>query len=62
MGIALHLDKELYPGYLTTIAGRRWILSRGLKLIVMKCLQSPEYLAALGGAISRAIDIGMQVG
>ncbi|GJY90174.1 hypothetical protein Tco_0505370 [Tanacetum coccineum] len=62
MGMALHLDEEFCPRYLTTIVGRRWILSRGLKLVVMKCLQSPEYLAALGGAIGHAIDKGMQVG
>nr|GEU30297.1 hypothetical protein [Tanacetum cinerariifolium] len=44
------------------VAGRRWILSRGLKLAIMKCLQSPEYMAALGGALGRAIDKGMQEG
>nr|GEW58554.1 reverse transcriptase domain-containing protein [Tanacetum cinerariifolium] len=32
------------------------------ELVVMKCLQSPKYLAALGGAIGRAIDKGMQDG
>ncbi|GKA76549.1 hypothetical protein Tco_0783010, partial [Tanacetum coccineum] len=36
------------------------ILSSGLKLMVMKCLKSPGYLAALGGALGRAIDKGMQ--
>nr|GEY67400.1 hypothetical protein [Tanacetum cinerariifolium] len=41
---------------------QRWILGRGLRLIVMKCLQSPEYLAALGRAIGRAIDKGRQDG
>nr|GEV46746.1 hypothetical protein [Tanacetum cinerariifolium] len=35
-------------------------LNRGVKLVVMKCLQSPYYLAALGKAIGRAIDKGMQ--
>nr|GEV47623.1 hypothetical protein [Tanacetum cinerariifolium] len=55
-------DEELYPRCLTTIAGRRWILSRGLRLVVMKCLQSPEYLAALGGVIARTIDNGMHGG
>ncbi|GJV99657.1 hypothetical protein Tco_1554909 [Tanacetum coccineum] len=34
IGMALYLDEELYPRYLTTIAGRRWILSRGLRLVV----------------------------
>ncbi|GKC16214.1 hypothetical protein Tco_1012996 [Tanacetum coccineum] len=62
MGMDLHLDEEFYPRYLTTTTGRRWILSRGLRLMVMKCLQSPEYLAALGGAIGRAIDKGMKGG
>ncbi|GJT20072.1 hypothetical protein Tco_0878778 [Tanacetum coccineum] len=62
MRMALYLDEEFYPCYLTTIVGRRWILSRGLKLVVMKCLQSSEYLAALGEAIGPAIDKGMQVG
>ncbi|GJR45146.1 hypothetical protein Tco_1313249 [Tanacetum coccineum] len=62
MEMALHLDEEFYPRYLTTIAGRRWILGHGLKLAVMKCLQSSKYLAVLGGAIGRAIDKGMQDG
>nr|GEV03441.1 transposase (putative), gypsy type [Tanacetum cinerariifolium] len=62
MDMALHMDEEFYPRYLTTIAGRRWILSRGLKLVIMKCLQSYEYLAALEGALGRAIDKGMQEG
>ncbi|GJV71194.1 hypothetical protein Tco_1491189 [Tanacetum coccineum] len=62
MEMALHMDEEFYPRYLTTIAERRWIFSRGLKLVIMKCLQSPEYLAALGGVIGRAIDKGMQDG
>ncbi|GJV10736.1 hypothetical protein Tco_1352277 [Tanacetum coccineum] len=60
--MALHMDEEFYPRFLTTIAGRRWILSRGVKLTVVKCLHSPEYMAALGEAIGRAIDKGMQDG
>nr|GEZ53694.1 hypothetical protein [Tanacetum cinerariifolium] len=60
IGMSLHSDVEFYTRYLTTIVGRRWILSHGLRLMVMKCLQSLEYLTALGGAIGRAIDKGMQ--
>nr|GEW36088.1 transposase (putative), gypsy type [Tanacetum cinerariifolium] len=41
---------------------RRWILSRGFKLAVMKCLQSLKYRVALGGAISCAIENGIQDG
>ncbi|GKA75874.1 hypothetical protein Tco_0782252 [Tanacetum coccineum] len=62
MEMALHKDFEFYPRFLTTIAGRRWILSRGLNLVLTKCLSSPEYLSAMGEAIGRAIDKGMQDG
>ncbi|GKB48311.1 hypothetical protein Tco_0899064, partial [Tanacetum coccineum] len=55
-------DAEFYPRYLTTIAGRRWLLGRGLKLVLSKCVLSPEYLSAMGEAIGRAIDKGMQDG
>ncbi|GKC47922.1 hypothetical protein Tco_1065644 [Tanacetum coccineum] len=50
------------PRYLTTIAERRWLLGRGLKLVLSKCLSSPKYLSAMGEAIGRAIDKGMQDG
>ncbi|GKE92385.1 hypothetical protein Tco_1573480, partial [Tanacetum coccineum] len=46
--MAIHLDEEFYPRFLTTISGQRWFLSHGLKLVILKCLQSPEYLQALG--------------
>ncbi|GKD62786.1 hypothetical protein Tco_1300295, partial [Tanacetum coccineum] len=46
MSMALHLDEEFYPRFLTTIDEQRWIFSRGMKLVVMKCLQSSDYLAA----------------
>ncbi|GJV24243.1 hypothetical protein Tco_1376938 [Tanacetum coccineum] len=62
MGMVVHLDEEFYPCFLTTSAGRRWIISRGFRLAVMKCLQSPEYVIALGTAIGLAIDKGMQTG
>ncbi|GJU13101.1 hypothetical protein Tco_1135497 [Tanacetum coccineum] len=60
--MVLHMDAEFYPCYLTTIAGRRWILSHRLKLVLTKCLSSPEYLSAMGEAIGRVIDKGMQDG
>nr|GEY80607.1 hypothetical protein [Tanacetum cinerariifolium] len=43
-------------------ARRRWILGHGIKLAVMKCLQSSEDIVSLGGAIGRAIDKGMEDG
>ncbi|GJX17052.1 hypothetical protein Tco_0217884, partial [Tanacetum coccineum] len=60
--MALHLNERFYPHLLTTIARRRWLLTHGIKLAIAKCLHSPEYLSALGAAISRAIEKGMQDG
>ncbi|GKB04552.1 hypothetical protein Tco_0832695 [Tanacetum coccineum] len=48
MGMVVHLDEEFYPRLLSTIAGRRWVIGHGLRLEVMKCLQSAEYATALG--------------
>ncbi|GJS59119.1 RNA-directed DNA polymerase, eukaryota [Tanacetum coccineum] len=60
--MALHLDKKFYPHLLTTISGRRWLLTHGMELAVANCLNSPEYLSALGAAIGKAIKKGMQDG
>ncbi|GJY81916.1 hypothetical protein Tco_0494667, partial [Tanacetum coccineum] len=60
--MALHLEKNFYPHLLTTIAGRRWLLTYGMKLAIVKCLHSLEYLSALGEAISKSIEKGMQDG
>ncbi|GJS45243.1 hypothetical protein Tco_0595364 [Tanacetum coccineum] len=60
--MTLHLEERFYPHLLTTIAGRRWLLTYGIELAIAKCLNSPEYLSALGAAISKAIEKGMQDG
>nr|GEU54387.1 transposase (putative), gypsy type [Tanacetum cinerariifolium] len=60
--MTLHLEEKFYPRLLTTISGQRWLLTPGLKLVVVKCLHSSEYLAALGAAMSCAIEKGMQSG
>nr|GEV16126.1 hypothetical protein [Tanacetum cinerariifolium] len=60
--MALHLEEKFYPHMLTTIAGRMWLLTYGLKLAIVKCLHSLEYLSALRTAISKAIEKGMQDG
>ncbi|GKD99659.1 hypothetical protein Tco_1387643 [Tanacetum coccineum] len=38
-----HLEGEFYPTYLTTFAGRRWLLAYGVQLALLKCLKSSEY-------------------
>ncbi|GKF56186.1 hypothetical protein Tco_0166526, partial [Tanacetum coccineum] len=58
--MALHLKEKFYPHLLTVIVGRRWLLTHGIELATVKCLHSPEYLSALGEAISKAIEKGMQ--
>ncbi|GKA78210.1 hypothetical protein Tco_0784747 [Tanacetum coccineum] len=60
--MAAHLEEEFYPRFLTTISGRWWILTHGLKLVLFKCLQSTEYIRVLGEAIGCAINKGMQDG
>ncbi|GJV57821.1 hypothetical protein Tco_1458826 [Tanacetum coccineum] len=45
--MALHLEERFYPHLLTTIVGRKWLLTHGMKLAIAKCLHSPEYLSAL---------------
>ncbi|GKD63216.1 hypothetical protein Tco_1305324, partial [Tanacetum coccineum] len=56
------LEGEFYPAYLTTLAGRRWFLTYGIQLAVLKCLKSPEYQGIMGHALGRAVDFGMQEG
>ncbi|GKA15214.1 hypothetical protein Tco_0694961, partial [Tanacetum coccineum] len=60
--MACHLEEKFYPHLLTTISGRRWLLTHGLKLVLVKCLNSSEYLTALEAAINRSIEKGMQDG
>nr|GEX18375.1 hypothetical protein [Tanacetum cinerariifolium] len=60
--MACHLEKKFYPYLLNTISGQRWLLTHSLKLFLVKCLNSSEYLTNLGAAISRAIEKGMQSG
>ncbi|GJX63006.1 hypothetical protein Tco_0295906 [Tanacetum coccineum] len=60
--MALHLEEKFYPHLLTTITGRRWLLTYGMKLAIVKCLHSLDYMSALGVAISKAIEKGMQDG
>nr|GEY03848.1 hypothetical protein [Tanacetum cinerariifolium] len=60
--MACHLEEKFYPHLLTTISGRIWLLTHDLKLILVKCLNSFEYLTTLRAAISRAIEQGMQSG
>ncbi|GJV08899.1 hypothetical protein Tco_1346555 [Tanacetum coccineum] len=62
MDVSGHLEGEFYPTYLTLLAGRRWLLTHGIQLALLKCLKSSEYQGILGHALGRAVDFGMQEG
>nr|GEW22730.1 hypothetical protein [Tanacetum cinerariifolium] len=62
MDMALYLEEKFYPHLLTTIFGRMWLFTHGMELSLVNCLHSPEYLSALGAAVSKAIEKGMQDG
>ncbi|GKE15306.1 hypothetical protein Tco_1422883 [Tanacetum coccineum] len=62
MDIFGRLEGEFYPAYLTTLAERRWFLTHGIQLAILKCLKSPKYQSILGHTFGRAVDFGMQEG
>ncbi|GJZ09753.1 hypothetical protein Tco_0544036 [Tanacetum coccineum] len=62
MDVSGRLEGEFYPTYLTLLAGRRWLLTHGIQLAILKCLKSFEYQGILGHALGRAVDFGMQEG
>ncbi|GKB19087.1 hypothetical protein Tco_0853010 [Tanacetum coccineum] len=56
------MDNDLYPHMLTAIAGRRWVLGHGIRLAVMKCVQSSKCYSSLGKVIYFATNNGIQQG
>nr|GEV72555.1 transposase (putative), gypsy type [Tanacetum cinerariifolium] len=60
--VTLYLEERFYPHLLTTIARRIWLLTHGMKFVIAKYLHSLEYLSALGTAVRKAIEKGMQDG
>ncbi|GJY81650.1 gypsy type transposase [Tanacetum coccineum] len=56
------IDNDLYPHMLTAIAGRRWVVGHGFRLVVHKCARSFEIHFALGKVILMAINKGIQEG
>ncbi|GJR80619.1 hypothetical protein Tco_1217313 [Tanacetum coccineum] len=52
--MALHLEEKFYPHLLTTISSCRWLLTHGMELAIIKCLNSTGYLSAFGGSIGNS--------
>nr|GEW80325.1 hypothetical protein [Tanacetum cinerariifolium] len=57
--LSIDFDEELYADMLTTIAGRRWVIGRGLRLAVMKCDESLELRQAFADVVSTWIAKGL---
>ncbi|GJW34050.1 hypothetical protein Tco_0054082 [Tanacetum coccineum] len=55
-------EQDFHPHLLNVVAGRRWLLTHGMKLLLVKCLNSNEYMEALGHAFGHAIKKGMHEG
>nr|GEY85856.1 hypothetical protein [Tanacetum cinerariifolium] len=60
--LSIDFDEELYPHMLTAIAGRRWVIGRGLRLAVMKCDEYLELRQAFADAVSTGIVKCLSVG
>nr|GEY89052.1 cytochrome P450 81E8-like [Tanacetum cinerariifolium] len=60
--MSIDFDEELYPHMLTAIAGRRWVIGYGLRLVTMKCAESLEMRQAFADVVSAGIAKGMSEG
>nr|GEY62226.1 hypothetical protein [Tanacetum cinerariifolium] len=58
--MSIDFDEELYPHMLTAIAGRRWVIGHGLRLVTMKCAESLEMRQAFADVASAGIAKGMK--
>nr|GEU56606.1 hypothetical protein [Tanacetum cinerariifolium] len=61
-GLSIDFDEELYPHMLTAIAGRKWMIGRGMRLAVMKCGESVKLRQAFADVVSARIAKGMSEG
>nr|GEX99317.1 hypothetical protein [Tanacetum cinerariifolium] len=60
--LSIDFDEELYPHMLTAIAGRRWVIGHGLRLVMMKCAESLEMRQAFADVVSAGVAKGMSEG
>ncbi|PWA52217.1 hypothetical protein CTI12_AA456910 [Artemisia annua] len=60
--LSLYVHEAFCPRLLSAVADRRWLLTHGIRLAVVKCLNSSDYVAASGRVISSAIIKGIQDG
>ncbi|GKD48150.1 hypothetical protein Tco_1277126 [Tanacetum coccineum] len=51
----MRFQESFHLHLLNVVAGRRWLLTHGMKLLMAKCLNSTEYMEALGNAFGSYI-------
>nr|GEU36072.1 hypothetical protein [Tanacetum cinerariifolium] len=56
--LSVDFDEELYPHMLTVIAGRRWVIGHGLRLVVMNCAKSSKLRQAFADVVSTGLVKG----
>ena len=60
--LSLHVYEAFRPRLLSVVADHRWFLTNGIRLAVVKCLNSPDFVVASGKVISSAIIKDVQDG
>nr|GEX84028.1 hypothetical protein [Tanacetum cinerariifolium] len=60
--LSVNFNEELYPHMLTAIAGRRWVIGHGLRLVIMKCPESSQIRKAFTDVVSAGLSKGMSEG
>ncbi|GKB66759.1 hypothetical protein Tco_0928171 [Tanacetum coccineum] len=60
--LSIDFDEDLYPHMMMAIAGRRWVIGHGLRLAVLKCVESIELRQAFADVVSAGIAKGMSGG
>ncbi|GKD93876.1 hypothetical protein Tco_1373713 [Tanacetum coccineum] len=61
-GLSIDFDDELYPHMLTAIAGCRWVIRHGMRLAVMKCVESIELRQTFANVVFARIAKGISEG
>ncbi|GJU34051.1 hypothetical protein Tco_1182405 [Tanacetum coccineum] len=57
--LSVDFDEELYPHMMTAIASHRWVIGHGLRLSVMKCVESSEIRHTFADVVSTRLAKGM---
>ncbi|GKB24863.1 hypothetical protein Tco_0864264, partial [Tanacetum coccineum] len=60
--LSVDFDEELYPHMLTSIAGCRWVIRHGMRLAVMKCVESSKIRQAFADVMSAGLAKGISEG